>query len=92
MTKHILIENPAPGGERYTSRRSAERYVARGRARFVRPDRIEFIETDYRNQSASVASTDRGYDLRGRLVLREIRRIPCLKPVELITIRRKRAA
>jgi len=92
LTKHILIDNPAPGGARYTSRRCAERYVAKGRARFVRPDRIRFIEADHRNQSAyrlSVVGTDWGYDARGRLRLEEIRHIPCLKPVELMTIPRK---
>ena len=87
-----MIENPAPGGARYTSSRNAERYVAKGRARFVRPNRIRFIESDHRNQSAyrlSVVSTDWGYDQRGRLLIKEIRHIPCLKAVELTTIPRK---
>lgn len=93
LTKHIAIENPAPGGARFTSRRCAERYVAKGRARFVRPNRIRFIESDYRNESAHrlSVSTDWGYDGRGRMRLDEIKRIPCLKPVELITIPRKRS-
>lgn len=87
--KTVVIDNPVPGGARVTSRRSAEKYISKGRARWVCRNRIRFMSADHRNQSAyreSVCQTDRGYDQRGVLTLREIVNLPCVKPVSLITI------
>jgi hypothetical protein len=70
----------------------AERHIRRGRARW-HGKRLEFIESDYRNQSAieKALAKDRGYDARGILTLDEIRRLPCVQPTRLITLARKRS-
>ena len=64
----IKILNPAHPGGAITSRKRAERYVARGVARWV-GNALEFIEGDYRFVSARVNYTDG--NTRGRRICAE---------------------
>lgn len=56
MSQHskrsVFIVNPI-SDRNHTSRRSAGRYVNQGRARWVRPDAIEFLAADPRHQAAA---------------------------------------
>jgi hypothetical protein len=47
----VRISNPS-GGKAWTSAKRAVRYIARGQARLVGPNTIEFITADYRVLSA----------------------------------------
>lgn len=87
----VIIENPSVCGSRFTSFRAAERYIAKGRARWSGKLKLRFIEDDYRNLSATETSLakNRGYDARGILTLDEIQNLPCVKPTLLITIPKK---
>jgi len=50
--RFAFIENPQPGGKRYTTARCAKNYVERGLAQVTGPDRIRFLETNARQQEA----------------------------------------
>lgn len=94
MGRVIAIDNPVPGGNRFTSEQAAQRYVRKGRARLSACGRrLHFIEDDHRHQSAleNQLQKDRGYDLRGTLELGEIKKIPVLMPQKLVVIRGRRS-
>ena len=91
----IRIENPTPGGARFTSLARALDYVRRGCARLSECGRLRFLETHHAKRSAELTAQELadqawrlstvGYDARGRLTLAEIARLPCVKPIALVT-------
>jgi hypothetical protein len=97
----VRIDNPTPGGARFTSLAKARFYEAQGCAR-VSADgkRLRFIEDHHRKKSAELSTqqaldeeyrlTQCGYDRRQDvLTLNEIANIPVLRPVVLATIPKK---
>lgn len=89
----IRIENPTPGGARFTSLAQAESYVRDGRAR-LSPDRkrLHFLDM-HQHRSAELNAREladqawrlstRGYDSRGMLSQREVRGIPVVMAYRL---------
>lgn len=53
VTRIVFIENPHPGGKKYTTAKCAADYVGRGWACWIGPDRIKFIECPARNRQAA---------------------------------------
>jgi hypothetical protein len=53
ITRFVFIDNPTPGGKRYTTMRRAQEYVKRGWAEWTAPDRIRFFETEAREREAT---------------------------------------
>ncbi|MFZ1008978.1 MAG: hypothetical protein WAN65_19210 [Candidatus Sulfotelmatobacter sp.] len=90
----VRIENPIDGGCFILKRRAAQRHVDAGRARWTSKTTIQFIEDDYRciaaRKRAAELETARGYEARGIMTVSEIRNLPCLKPIVLITRRTKK--
>ena len=71
MPHPILIRNPLPGSQSYTTPNRAQRFVRRGRARWISAREIEFLDAP--NPSRAPDPTRRGYD--------EIKR--CMRPIEI---------
>jgi hypothetical protein len=99
LPSKIRIVNPTPGGDRFTSLHKAQDYVRRGCARLSAcGTRLRFVETHHVTRSAELTAKEladqawrlsaRGYDARGLLRLDEIARLPCIRPVVLVTKRR----
>lgn len=90
----VRIENPIEGGCFILKRRAAERHVDAGRAVWVSHTKIRFIEDNPANLAAraraAAAETARGYEARGIMTVSEIRNLPCLRPIVLITRRTKK--
>jgi hypothetical protein len=88
IMKSVRIDNPGPFGNRFTSSNSAARQVSRGRAKWSGPRSIRFIEENPAVISAKQKAVQSalGYDQRGRLEVREIRRIPVVRISELLTL------
>ena len=64
VSKVVRIENPLPGGRRYTSRRSAEQFIRRRLAVRLPDGAIQF--TDQQKRVPTTATVDREfYDWRG---------------------------
>jgi hypothetical protein len=53
--KDIQILNPVEGGQRFTSRRNAVKYIKRGQARYIDERTIEFIGHRHKAAALSVA-------------------------------------
>jgi hypothetical protein len=96
----IRIENPTPGGARFTSPAKARFYELQGSAKLSADGkRLHFVESHYRKQSAELSAgviADQkyrlsacGYDRRGILTLDEIAKIPVVRPAVLVTIHKK---
>ncbi len=97
----IRIENPTPGGARFTSAAKARFYELQGCAKLSADGkRLRFLESHYRKQSAELSAqesadqeyrlTSGGYDGRTRiLTLDEIANIPVVRPAVLVTIPKK---
>lgn len=90
----VRIENPIDGGRFILKRRAAERHVDAGRARWTSRTSIRFIEDNPANlaaraRAAAIEAT-RGYEARGMLTMNEIRNLPCVRPILLVTKRTKR--
>jgi hypothetical protein len=81
-TDVVRIANPQPNGSSFTNRKAADRYVNRGRARYINPHKIAFIEDNHEHQAAIDQAT--GYDRRGLLLQREMRKIPIVNPAEML--------
>lgn len=97
----IRIENPTPGGARFTSPAKASLYVSQACAKLSADGkRLRFIESHHRKQSAELSAqemadqehrlTANGYDGQARvLTLDEIAHLPAIRPVVLATIAKK---
>jgi hypothetical protein len=96
----IRIENPTPGGARFTSAAKARFYELQGSAKLsTGGKRLHFLESHYRKQSAELSARETadheyrlsacGYDRRGILTLNEIAKIPVVRPAVLVTIPKK---
>jgi hypothetical protein len=96
----IRIENPTPGGARFTSAAKARFYELQGCAKLSADGkRLQFLESHYRKQSAELSAREIadqeyrlsacGYDRRGILSLDEIGNIPVVRPTVLVTIPKK---
>lgn len=92
----VRIHNPlARNG--YTSLKSAQRYVARGRARWRKDGSLEFIESEADYRAVSVMRSEDGYDRdvsRGAMAsLDAIKHLPVAgNVVKLITRHKRKAA
>jgi hypothetical protein len=94
----IRIENPTPGGARFTSLARVRLYEAQGCAKLSADGkRLRFLASHHRKQSAELSAqetadqeyrlTSVGYDGRTAvLTLEEIAHLPSLRPVILATI------
>src|SRR5207248_5003352 len=93
----VRIENPTPGGARFTSVAKACFYELQGCAKLSADGkRLHFLESHYRKQSAELSARENadqeyrlsacGYDRRAILTLDEIARIPVVRPTVLVTI------
>lgn len=83
----VHIQNPA-NGQRYTSVRRAQKYVAEGRAVRVAPDMIAFLDHDERHQrvvAGWLAERDGGIATR-----KMIQHIPVVGDITKLTVRRSR--
>ena len=100
-TLKVRIENPTPGGARFTSVAKARLYETQGCAS-VSADgkRLRFLESHHRKQSAELSARESadqeyrlsacGYDGRtGVLTLDEISNLPAIRPIVLATIPKK---
>jgi hypothetical protein len=97
----IRIENPTPGGARFTSLARARLYESQGCAKLSADGRrLRFHESHYRKQSAELSAKEMadqehrlkaaGYDSRETvLTLEEIAHLPVLRPVVLATIAKR---
>lgn len=96
----IRIENPTPGGARFTSAAKARFYELQGCAKLSADGkRLHFLESQYRKQSAELSAREIadqeyrlsacGYDGRGILTVDEIANIPVVRPTVLVTIPKK---
>jgi hypothetical protein len=96
----IRIENPTPGGARFTSAAKARFYELQGCAKLSTDGkRLRFLESHYRKQSAELSAREiadqgyrlsaGGYDGRGILTLDEIAKIPVVRPAVLVTTPKK---
>ena len=96
MPNLIQIENPVSACH-YTSGNRARRYIAQGRAIWVKPDNtIRFIPGDHRHQAAksSTDSTRHHYDraARGGLAtIAEVANLPVVNAPRLFLTRTRRA-
>src|SRR6185437_2984051 len=96
----VRIENPTPGGARFTSAAKARFYELQGCAKLSTDGkRLRFLESHYRKQSAELSAREiadqgyrlsaGGYDGRGILTLDEIAKIPVVRPAVLVTTPKK---
>ena len=79
----IRILKPTRHRACWTGRNRAERYVRTGRAVYVGPAAIRFIESDARNIAAAKKAADAaaGYDdIRRTLTVEELANIPIMNP------------
>jgi hypothetical protein len=87
----IVVENPTALGRNLVRQRAANRLVRDGRAIWTIPDkRIRITRLDDATLQSAV-----GYDADTATKsarLRQIQGLPCLKPMELLVVRRKRHA
>ena len=96
MSKRVEVRiiNPI-SCNKYTALANAERYVADGRAEWVWERNGEmalaFISADHRHKSANAsaaatrAAIRRGYTDGGMATLEQVRGIPVIQPVKLLT-------
>jgi hypothetical protein len=97
MQKSIQIENSV-SGQGQTSMKSAQRYIAQGRAAWARPNQsIRFVESDYRCCAAreSAAASRADYDRAawsGMASLRELGNLPMVMPGRLLGFGRRKGA
>jgi hypothetical protein len=94
----IRIENPTPGGARFTSAAKARFYEVQGCAKLSADEkRLRFYESHYRKESAELSAKEMadqehrfsaaGYDSRETVLsLEEIAHLPAVRPVVLATI------
>ena len=89
----VRIQNPA-GGSGYTSRKSAEHLVSRGRARWLDISTIAMVESDPRHQAAErCARSCHEYDRAahsGIASVEAIRNLPVAGPAERLLTERRR--
>jgi hypothetical protein len=87
----IRVANPVSVRMTYISRKAAERYVARGRARWHTHSTIHFIEDSYDRRAAERSmrlSSQLAYDRIGRMTLEQMQGIPVIgDPLKLFTLR-----
>lgn len=84
----IRVLNPVSGKRTFISRRNAERYVSRGRARWRNGD-IHFIEDSHDRAAAerSVALASKaGYDRVGLMTMDQVAGLPMLGDVSKLFV------
>jgi hypothetical protein len=91
MKVEVLIENPPVGHRNKTSLERARRYERAGRARFVAPLVIRFMESPMQAAIMKTAEerlhariTGQGYDTVDRSFHREARNLPLINPAKMI--------
>jgi hypothetical protein len=91
MKIEVLIENPPVGYQNKTSLQRARRYVHAGRAQFVEPLVIRFLDTPVQVAIVKAAEeklhariTGQEYDRVGRSFHREARNLPVINPEKMI--------
>jgi hypothetical protein len=86
----VKIENPLPGGARYTNLHAAHRHVARGRAVWVGLRALRFLGGAGRQRAEAVTQaqidrTAQGYDRVNRVMsIEELAGIPVVCPRRLL--------
>jgi len=91
MKVEVLIENPPVGYQNKTSLQRARRYESAGRARFVAPHVIRFLDTAMQAAIVKTAEerlhariTGQGYDRVNQSFHREARNLPVINPAKMI--------
>lgn len=91
MKVEVLIENPPLGYQNKTSLQRARRYERTGRARFVAPLVIRFLDTPMQAAIVKTAEdrlharvTGQAYDRVNRSFHREARNLPVINPAKMI--------
>lgn len=91
MKVEVLIENPPAGYQNKTSLQRAQRYERAGRARFVAPLVIRFLDTPMQAAIVRTAEdrlharvTGHAYDRVNRAFHREARNLPVINPGKMI--------
>lgn len=91
MKLKVRVLNPIAISQTYISRKNAERYVARGRARWEGDRMIKFIEDSHDRRSAERAyqfESQRGYDRIGLMSVEQVAGLPTIgDPMKLFTLR-----
>lgn len=83
----VKVVNPAWNGSGYIKRKTANFYVAEGRAIFVGEDQLRLIESHPKNRAASWRAAA-GYERVHRMMtLEELAHLPVVRPELLITDR-----
>jgi hypothetical protein len=87
----IRVSNPVSAATTYISVKSAERYVARGRARWQNDSTIYFIEDSYDRRAAERAyyvMSQLAYDRIGQMSVEQVTGLPVIRdPVKLFMLR-----
>jgi hypothetical protein len=86
----IKVLNPVSGKRTFITRRNAERYVARGRARWHGNASIEFIEDSHDRAAAHrsvVLASQPGYDRIGVMTVEQIAGIPVIGDISKLFTR-----
>ena len=83
----VKVVNPAWNGSGYIRRKTANFYVAEGRAVFVGEDQLRLIESHPKNRAASWRAAA-GYERVDRMMtLEELAHLPVVRPGLLIRVR-----
>lgn len=90
----IRVLNPVSGRVTFIPRRNAEKYVARGRARWHDDRSIAFIMGTYDRNSAErshALASQAAYDRIGLMTVEQLAGVPVLgDPMKLFTLRKRR--
>ena len=87
----VKVVNPVWNGSGYIERKTANFYVAEGRAVFVGDDQLRLIASHPKNKAASWRAAT-GYERIQRTMTRaELRHLPVVRPEILLTDRSTRA-
>jgi hypothetical protein len=91
MKSEVLIENPPAGHQNKTSMKRALRYERAGRAQFVSPSMIRFLDTPLQAAILKTAEerlhalvTGQEYDRVDRTFFGDARHLPVIKPEVMI--------
>lgn len=84
-SRKVRIVNPIPGTNGWTGRNRADRYVRVGRAVYVGPNAIKFIEHPHNAVAkAKFEQAKAGYDDIARTMnISEVARLPVVRPERL---------
>ena len=83
----VKVVNPVWNGSGYIKRKTANFYLAEGRAEFVGEDQLRLIESHPKNKGASWRAAT-GYERVDRMMTRaELAHIPLVRPEILLTDR-----